>query len=302
MPLNLLAILLAGVLACGVDFAFALPVEIVPESASKGEEGALPDDQTTLQGDRELLRALLSEGAMTALMVSDLRNIGLANGSRGPSRREPKGTDRASRGRVGQGEYVGDPLEFVLRKVVPIAGERGPASGSRQASSNASDHGGAAPLLEDDKEVLARVAAGREILLRAAEWVITPEYTEDGQRGFAFLGVGGFTVARGAGQTRVAFHDIGLVTRGAAKGGASGGGTEARHGGAARWEDEYERNAMLKFWFLLWDALTHPLGLALLLVFGVARLLLGVVDRRPAYGEMVVTTATGRSGSRRRRR
>lgn len=302
MPRYMLALLTVGVLASPVDRVFALPVEIGPEVTSRVERQELPEDETTYQGDRELRRAVLSEGAMTALIVSDLRNIELANGSRKTAPRSSQGADRDSRGSADPGAYLGDPLEFILRKVVPVSGARGPAPGTRQVPSSRFEDGSGAPLLEEDKEVLARLAAGREILLRAAEWVISPELTEEGKRGFSILGVGGFTVERNSGQTRVAFRDIGLVSQNAAQRVSAGRPNGSGPDGSARWEDEYERNALLKFWFLVWDVLTHPLGIAVLIVAGFARLLVGVVDRRPAHGEMVAPTATVRVRAGHRRR
>ena len=80
------------------------------------------------------------------------------------------------------------------------------------------------------------------------------------------------------------FRDVSLVSaaRAADRPAQAGPGSE-RRGGSSEPGDAEARTALLRALFLVWDLLTHPLFLGLVVVLAVFRLLLGLGARRAAY-------------------
>lgn len=283
MAPNLHALLLAGVLALASWASEAMPLAYAPvverEAEVADDRGIEPD----LPAGEEFDRVVLSEQAARDLMVSataapERREVP------GPGARQATPAKDESKGVAGRAREYRDPLAEALRQFVqaPPGAPRAVAGARRVDDAAAFDDGSNDELLAEDEEVLARVEGIKQRLADAADWAIDEDVDAQGRPGFSVLGIGGFRAeVTGDGRATLAFRDLALRTDLGIPRATVAGAQNPDHRSRGDQEDALRG---LRLVFLLWDVLTHPITLGVLILAVAYRLVAGLVGRhRTAY-------------------
>lgn len=227
---------------------------------------------------------LLSSQAASALTVSELRTRALAQGVGAPdSRVRPQvPTQRQGAGPVA----AVDPLALALSQFVSAQAAAAPGPAGKPAElevqAPAFHDGRGANLVVQDEELVARIADIRGQIADAVLWAVSPELAADGRVGFSVLGLSGFRARSSDTGTTVMLGDVSLLAGERATRHADGA-PAARYPGDMGADDIEGRNAMLRLLILVWDIVSHPISIGLLILVTVVRLMLGLGARRAAF-------------------
>lgn len=256
--------------------AAALPVGVPAAVHPAAREEAFAYADYELYDRGRFVAELFSESASSALMHSLQRTQRLALGLAVEA-----GSARPAGARLNRSAVLADdPLAGALEpEALPAPARREPGRPDPAAGVLPDDFAdGADPdLLEADREVLERVEELRKKAGAAVDWVLAPEIDAQGRRSYPLPGFGG------SGGLRLV-ADEGVLARDAALRSAGALPADANRPAGPGWAAEDQRNAILRLMFQVWDLVTHPLTLTLVLLAGLLQAILSLARGRPAAG------------------
>jgi hypothetical protein len=280
MVKTLKLLLVAGLIAVGAGPALAGPVAVDREDASAAVrievgESPVPD----LSAPDSLIGSTFPD------QIPDTRSARRIDRER-PSRDSPYREAEPPPVAERPGWASPDPLASTIRGLVNVSPGQSPSPGGTAARKQPENSApGEAPVLSDDPELQARIAAVREGAADAVKWALSPEMGDDGRVRFSVMGVSGFHLDQKNGEVTAGFRNYGVnpVVKSGESGYGQGPGYGERRDARGGWSDESERNVIYKIAFTVWDVITHPLSLAFLIIFIFIRVGLSLAKVNQTY-------------------